>query len=53
MGAAYDEDGNVFAGMGVDLADYDNDGIPDLFVNALANQGAPASMPAKDSTPQP
>ena len=39
MGAAYDEDGNVFAGMGVDLADYDNDGIPDLFVNALANQG--------------
>ena len=39
MGAAYDEDGNVFAGMGVDLADYDNDGIPDVFVNALANQG--------------
>jgi hypothetical protein len=39
MGAAYDEDGKVFAGMGVDLADYDNDGLPDLFVNALANQG--------------
>ena len=39
MGAAYDEDGRVFAGMGVDFADYDNDGLPDVFVNALANQG--------------
>ena len=39
MGAAYDEDGKVFAGMGVDAADYDNDGLPDVFVNALANQG--------------
>lgn len=39
MGAAYDEDGQVFAGMGVDSADYDNDGLPDVFVNALANQG--------------
>jgi enediyne biosynthesis protein E4 len=39
MGAAYDDDGKVFAGMGVDLADYDNDGLPDVFVNALANQG--------------
>jgi hypothetical protein len=38
-GAAYDEDGRVFAGMGVDMADYDNDGLPDVFVNALANQG--------------
>jgi len=24
--------------MGVDFADYDNDGWPDAFVNALANQ---------------
>ncbi len=39
MGVAYDENGNVFAGMGVDLADYDNNGLPDVFVNALANQG--------------
>ncbi len=39
MNAAYDEDGKVFAGMGVDAADYDNDGLPDVFVNALANQG--------------
>ncbi|HYP13943.1 MAG TPA: ASPIC/UnbV domain-containing protein [Bryobacteraceae bacterium] len=35
----YDEDGTVFAGMGTDFADYDNDGLPDVFVNALANQG--------------
>lgn len=39
MGSAYDEDGKVFAGMGVDVADYDNNGLADLFVNALANQG--------------
>lgn len=39
MGVAYDEDGKVFVGMGVDAADYDNDGLPDVFVNALANQG--------------
>ncbi|MDQ2777483.1 MAG: CRTAC1 family protein [Acidobacteriota bacterium] len=37
-GVAYDEDGHVFAGMGTDFADYDNDGWPDIFVNALANQ---------------
>lgn len=37
-GMAYDEDGNSFAGMGVDFADYDNDGWPDVFINALANQ---------------
>jgi hypothetical protein len=38
LGLAYDEDGKTFAGMGVDFADYDNDGWPDVFVNALANQ---------------
>jgi hypothetical protein len=38
-GIAYDDDGRVFAGMGIDFADYDNDGWPDLFVNALALQG--------------
>jgi hypothetical protein len=37
-GIAYDEDGRTFAGMGIDAADYDNDGRPDLFINALANQ---------------
>lgn len=37
-GMAYDEDGKTFAGMGIDCADYDNDGWPDVFVDALANQ---------------
>jgi hypothetical protein len=37
-GLAYDEDGNAFSGMGVDFADFDNDGWPDIFVNALAKQ---------------
>ncbi len=37
-GVAYDEDGGTFAGMGVDFEDYDNDGLPDVFVDALGNQ---------------
>ena len=37
-GLAYDEDGNTFAGMGLDFADYDNDGLPDVFIDALGNQ---------------
>src|SRR6202047_570767 len=37
-GAAYNQNGGVFAGMGADFADYNDDGWPDLFVNALANQ---------------
>ena len=37
-GVAYDEDGKTFAGMGADFADYDNDGLPDVFINALAHQ---------------
>lgn len=35
---AVDGDGKVYAGMGVDFADYDNDGLPDLVVTNLANQ---------------
>lgn len=38
-GVAYDDDGKVFAGMGIGVADYNGDGWPDMFVNALANQG--------------
>ena len=37
-GIAYDQDGKVFAGMGADFDDYDNDGWPDVFVDALGNQ---------------
>jgi hypothetical protein len=35
---AVDENGQTYAGMGVDFADYDNDGYPDLLVDNLANQ---------------
>lgn len=37
-GVAVDNDGRTFAGMGVDFADYNNDGWPDLLVTDLANQ---------------
>ena len=37
-GVAVDGDGRTFAGMGVDFADYNNDGMPDLVVTDLANQ---------------
>jgi hypothetical protein len=36
--AAVDGDGRTYAGMGVDFADYNNDGWPDLVVTDLANQ---------------
>ena len=35
---AVDIDGRTYAGMGVDFADYNNDGWPDLMVTDLANQ---------------
>ena len=37
-GAAYDEDGKTFAGMGVDCGDYDNDGFTDVFITTLSNE---------------
>lgn len=38
-GVAYDADGRTYSGMGTALADYDQDGDLDLFVNALALEG--------------
>ena len=35
---AVDIDGRTYAGMGVDFADYNNDGRPDIVVTDLANQ---------------
>ncbi|HZS99853.1 MAG TPA: CRTAC1 family protein [Terriglobales bacterium] len=35
---AVDIDGRTYAGMGVDFADYNNDGLPDIVVTDLANQ---------------
>ena len=40
-GAGYDENGKTFAGMGVDAADYDNDGLPDIFITTLSNETYP------------
>lgn len=40
-GAGYDENGKTYAGMGVDAADYDNDGRVDLFITALSNETYP------------
>jgi hypothetical protein len=37
-GVAVDGDGHTYAGMGIDFADYDNDGLPDIVITDLANQ---------------
>ena len=37
-GTGVDGDGHAYAGMGVDFADYDNDGLPDIVVSNLAYQ---------------
>ena len=37
-GLAYDENGKTFSGMGLDFADYNNDGWPDVIIGALANE---------------
>jgi len=37
-GVAVDGEGHTFAGMGVDFADYNNDGFPDLVITDLATQ---------------
>jgi enediyne biosynthesis protein E4 len=37
-GMAVDGDGTTFSGMGVDFADYNNDGWPDIVITDLANQ---------------
>jgi hypothetical protein len=40
-GTGYDEGGKTFGGMGVDAADYDNDGWPDIFISVLSNETYP------------
>jgi hypothetical protein len=40
-GVGYDENGKSFSGMGVDAADFDNDGLVDVFVTALSNETYP------------
>lgn len=38
-GTAYDRDGSVHGGMGMDWGDYNNDGLLDLFVATYRNEG--------------
>ena len=40
-GVAFNDKGESFAGMGVDAADYDGDGKPDVIITALSNQTYP------------
>jgi len=47
---AVDGDGRTYAGMGVDFADYNNDGWPDLMVTDLANQRYALYLNSHDST---
>jgi enediyne biosynthesis protein E4 len=47
---AVDGEGRTFAGMGIDFADYDNDGLPDLVIDNLANQKYALYQNAGDGT---
>lgn len=47
-GVAFDDKGKYFSGMGVDAADYDNDGKPDVFITALSNETYPLFKNAGD-----
>jgi enediyne biosynthesis protein E4 len=49
-GAGLDGNGTSFAGMGVDFADYNNDGWPDLVITDLANQRYALYENLKDGT---
>jgi hypothetical protein len=49
-GVGYDENGKTFAGMGVDAADFDNDGRPDIFITALSNETYPLYHNTGDMT---
>ena len=37
-GLAFNEDGGIYSGMGIDFADYDNDGKPDVVITNLAKE---------------
>jgi hypothetical protein len=49
-GVAYDENARTFAGMGVDAADYDGDGHPDILITALSNETYPLFRNSGDGT---
>ncbi len=47
-GIAFNDKGGRFAGMGVDAADYDGDGKPDVIITALSNETYPLYRNAGD-----
>jgi len=49
-GVAANDNGQTYAGMGVDFADYNNDGWPDLVITDLANQRYALYENARDGT---
>jgi hypothetical protein len=49
-GVGYDENGKKFAGMGVDAADYNNDGHPDIIITTLSNETYPLFLNNGDET---
>jgi enediyne biosynthesis protein E4 len=49
-GVGLDDNGNSFAGMGVDFEDYNNDGWPDIIITDLAHQRYALYANAKDGT---
>ncbi len=49
-GVAVDQNGQTYAGMGVDFADYNNDGYPDVVVTDLANQNYALYVNNKDGS---
>ena len=49
-GVGFDGDGHAFSGMGVDFADYNNDGWPDIFITDLAHQKYALFTNLKDGT---
>jgi enediyne biosynthesis protein E4 len=49
-GVGLDGSGGTFAGMGVDFADYNNDGWPDVIITDLANQKYALYTNAGDGT---
>lgn len=49
-GAGYDENGKTYAGMGVDIGDYDNDGYMDVFITTLSNETYPLYHNDRDLT---
>jgi hypothetical protein len=49
-GVAVNAEGQTYAGMGIDFADYDNDSWPDIIVTDLANQRYALYHNNRDST---